>query len=464
MDALAYLVAVVPFLLAIVLGLALALFLLAAYYRFGFGLAVLCIVFWLDAAGLSQPVLRLGVHVYVPDVPMVLLGFVALLRWLWRDDLPRRHSAWVLLALVFFAGLGFGLMRHGATAGVQARPDFYAIAAATYAMSFPIGTRQVRQLVHSLTVLSVALLVLCVYRWIVTFGPVPDLLPPGGTYNVGGPERVVGSSSAIVIAQTLLLGLFFGASRLGAESARWLSPLLLAGTLVLQHRSVWLAAIVGVLLSLLLARAQRAPLWQQLVLTGAVVFAAAVPVVFNQGLSEQVLTSATRALTGQDTVQARFANWRATLEQWAGDGPRSIALGRLPGSDSVRSVVTASGGTLRIAHDPHNYYVSALTSYGMVGALALAWVVVWTIGGLWRRARAHDEDASMSAALLVLLGMQWVYFIAYTVDYLQFVLLGVALAWVAQRESIGTVMPDEGPGTAAGSKADAPRRRGVATA
>ena len=462
MDVLVYLVTALPFLMAIVLALAMSLFLLAAYYRFAFGFAVLCIVFWLDAASLSQPVLRLGIQLYVPDLPMVLLGFVALLRWLLRDDLPRRHAAWVLLALVFFAGLGIGLVRHGTAAGVQARPDYYAIAAATYAMSFPIGARQVRQVVQALTVLSVALLALCVFRWIVYYGPLPDLLPPGGTYNVDGPARVVGSNFALVIAQALLLGLFFGAVRLGAEAARWLSPLLLAGTLVLQHRSVWLAAIAGVLLSLLLARAQRVPLWQQLVLAGAVAFTAAAPVVFNQALSDQVQSSASRALAGQGTVQARFANWRATLEQWVGDGPRSIALGRLPGSDTVRSVVTASGGTLRIAYNPHNYYVSALTSYGVLGAATLAWVVLWVLGGLWRRARAHDEEAPVSAALLVLLGMQWVYYVAYTVDYLQFALLGVALAWVAQSERKRALAPDQGIRAAAG--ASAARRRGAAPA
>ena len=462
MDALVYLVTALPFLMAIVLALALSLFLLAAYYRFAFGFAVLCIVFWLDAASLSQPVLRLGAHLYVPDLPMVLLGFVALLRWLWRDDLPRRHAAWVLLALVFFAGLGTGLVRHGTTAGVQARPDFYAIAAATYTMSFPIGARQARQVAQALTALAVSLLALCIYRWIVYYGPLPDLLPPGGTYNIDGPARVVGSNSALVIAQALLLGLFFGAVRLGVAAARWLSPLLLACTLVLQHRSVWLAAIAGVLLSLLLARAQRAPLWQQLMLASAVAFTAAAPVVFNQALSDQVQSSATRALTGQGTVQARVANWRATLEQWTGEGPRSIALGRLPGSDAVRSVTTASGSTLRIAHDPHNYYVRALTSYGVLGATALAWTVVWVIGGLSRRARADGEDAPVSAALLVLLGMQWVYYIAYTVDYLQFALLGVALAWVAQGGRARAVTPDQDTHAAAG--ASAARRRGAAPA
>jgi len=68
----------------------------------------------------------------------------------------------------------------------------------------------------------------------------------------------------------------------------------------------------------------------------------------------------------------------------------------------------------------------------------------------------------VSAALLVLLGMQWIYYVAYTVDYLQFALLGVALAWVAQGERTRALAPDQGTRAAAG--ASAVRRRGAAPA
>lgn len=429
---------VLPFLVAAGLGLLLPLLLAVTYRSFTAGLVIACLTCLLDAAAMSQPLLRIGLTLYPGDLPMVLLGAAGLLRWLLRDDVPRRPLAWGVLALVFLAGLGLGLARHGTGAGVQARVDFYAIAMATYAMSFPIGTREVARLLRALCATALALLLLSAYRWTVYYGDIRELLPPGGTYNVDGAARVVASNFALLIAEAALVGMFFGTARLGGPAARLLAPLMFAGAVVLQHRSVWLAALAGGALSLLVARSQRAPLWQQLAVLLLVAGLALVPLVASRSISSQLESSASHALAGQGTVQARFENWRVTIEKWAGEGPRAIAFGRLPGSDTVRTVRSESGELTRIAFGVHNHYVGMLTGMGVVGLLAFLAVFAGTSRGLWRLAQRGDADAPASAVLLVLLACQAVYYVAYGVDFMQYLVLGTAVAWVgARRKAMG---------------------------
>ncbi len=431
MELLYYVFTTLPYLFAAGLGLALPMLVVALYNHFSVGLALICLTSFLDSANLSQPYARVGLVLYPADLQMVLVGAAGGLRWLFSKDLPRRHGAWVALALVFFTGLALGLAKNGTAAGVQARPDYYAIAAATYAMSFPIGRREIRRMVIGLTLVALALLLLSCYRWVVYFTPIRDLLPAGGAYNPDGATRVVGSNFALLLAEAAVVGVFFGATRLGAMGARLLSAALLAGVIALQHRSVWLAGIAGVLMSLVVARAQRVPLWQQLALGLAMLATASAPLLLSQTLSDQVQHSAARALAGQDTVNARFNNWQATIEQWAAEGPRALALGRLPGSDSVRYVESERGAAERVAYGAHNQYVTVLTSAGLIGFAAFTLVFGYVLRGLWRLCQARDDDSPPSALLLVLVVMQLVYYVAYAVDFMQYLVLGMALAWVA---------------------------------
>jgi O-antigen ligase len=436
MELLYYLFTALPYLFAVGLGLALPMLVVGLYNNFTVGLVLICLTSFLDAANLSQPYARIGLVLYPADVQMVLVGAAAGLRWLFANDVPRRHAAWTTLALVFFAGLALGLAKNGTGAGVQARPDYYAIAAATYAMSFPIGRREIGRMVIALTLVAFALLLLSCYRWLVYFLPIRDLLPPGGTYNVDGPTRVIGSNFTLLLVEAAVIGLFFGSDRLGALPARLLAPALLAAVIVLQHRSVWLAGIAGVLLCLVVARGKRVPMWQQLALGMAVLAVAAGPLVFSRTLSDQVQHSAARALAGQDTVNARFSNWKATIDQWAGEGPRALAMGRLPGSDTARYVESESGRSQRITFGAHNQYVTVLTSFGLLGLAAFLVVFGSVLLGLWKLCQRRDGDAPISALLLVLIGIQLVYYVAYAVDFMQYLVLGMAISWVALRQRV----------------------------
>lgn len=438
-----------PFFLAVLVVLGCFAAVIGACNDFRVGLWVLACTYVLDTMSLGAPLLYVGLLLYTTDLPMVLLAAAAAVRWIASPQVPRRHPAWLLFALGFLAALALGLMLHGTQAGVQARPEFNALAAASYALSFPIRREQLKSLLVALAWVAVVLALLSVYRWIVTFVPITSLLPPGDAYNIDTPVRVVNSNIALLLAQVGLLGVFFFGSGLAPLVARIAAPGLLMATLALQHRSVWLAALVGVCVSLLVARSSRTPWWQQILLIGVAAVAVSAPLVLSSSLLGQVQTSATRAVQGQDTVIARFENWRATVSDWVREGPVAIAVGSPPGGDTTRVYKADTGKTVAIGFGTHNNYVNMLTSRGLLGLTTWVWLVGLALLVLWRARRAGGEPAEAASMLFVLLCSQLAYYIAYDVDYVQAFILGTVLAWVFQhqREAASVGQP-AGAGTA----------------
>ena len=446
MELLAWLMLALPFVVAGAIGLALPLMAVLSYRRLAWGLGLMTAAMLADVLVLSAPVMRIGLTLFVADVPMVLLATMAALRWLLRDDLPRRDGAWLLLVAVFGLGLAIGLLRHGTAAGVAARGDFYALAAASYTMSFAIGQREMAALHRTITAAAGLLLLLTLYRWLVVYGPIKELLPPHGIYNNDGEIRVVWAQAALLMAEVAVLGLFHGRPGSGLALARWLAAPLMACVVVLQHRSVWLAAVAGVLVALLMVRRQRASRFQQLGLVIALAAASVLPLMVSERLATQLGGSVQAALAGQGTVHARLENWRASLQNWAGHGALALAIGDEPGADKARTVETEAGELRKISYSAHNHYVALLTGSGVLGLVAYAWVLLRVLRGLLRAppAKHKTEDTAKAdgpaearhapeagAVLMVLVGMQLVYYVSYGSDFLQFAFFGMALAWVA---------------------------------
>lgn len=424
-----------PFLVACLVGVALPLIAVLTYKQLAWGLALIGATMVADVLLLSTPILRIGISMFVVDLPMVLLGLVAISRWLACDDVPRRNSAWLLLVVLFGLGLAIGLVRHGTAAGVAARSDFYSLAAASYAMSFPIGRREMRQLSTMIAWTALALLAITLYRWMVVYLPIRELLPFGGLYNNDGEIRVVWASATLLMAEAALLGTFVGRTAGGTPAMRWLAAPLIVCVLILQHRSVWLAALAGVLTALLLAGRQRASRFRQLVLALALAGTSVLPLTVSDQLATQFNKAVGTALAGRGTVHARFENWRITLENWANHGALAIAIGDAPGKNNWRTVETEAGELRRIGFSAHNHYVSLLTGSGVLGLLVYLWVVTNTLRGLIVATPSGEGERAESGVLLLLLVMQLVYFVSYGSDFVQFALFGVAMAWVASHDS-----------------------------
>jgi len=427
-----------PYVAALALGVLIPALGVLSYSHFGAGLAAVAAMFAGEALWMAVGGFQLGIKIYYTDFALVFVGFIALLRCMTARDTPRWHWAWGLYTLAFLVSLVTGVVAFGSGAGVQARGYFYSVAAGSYALSFPIDERRVRLLLNTMVALSVLLLCICVYRWVVYYTPITELLPDEGVYNVDGAIRVVRSFEALVLGQVFVAGLFFAALSRGAMTARFLSPLVLASVLALQHRSVWLAVLVGVMTGLFVARSRSGSKVGQVLLLAGIVAITAVPMVFSERLSsltEQVTGSAGRAVEADGSVGERFDNWQGLIKLWANGGPRSILIGQSFGSDATRYVQDKiRGGEHKIAYFAHNHYVQTLFNLGLVGLSAFVTVAWYAMRGLYRRCASAEGDTT-AELLLTLLVMQLAYYVPYGTDYLQSVVLAVSIAYVAGHEN-----------------------------
>ena len=426
-----------PYVVAAALGILLPALGVVCYSRPGAGIAVIAAMYASESLWMQVGGLELGITVYYTDFVLLFIGVIALLRLLSANDTPRWHWGWGLYVLAFVISLGSGILSFGSGAGVQARSYFYSIAAGSYAMSFPVDAARIRRLIDVMVWLSVLLLGLCVYRWIVYYTPIPDLLPPEGNYNPDGAIRVVHSNDALVLGQVLVVGLLFAAMGQGPLVARFMAPLTLAGVLALQHRSVWLAVLVGVMSGLFVARSRSGSRLGQVLLLLAIVTVTALPMALSSklsGVSDEVASSAGHAVDGDGTVGERLDNWQGLIQLWATGGPRSIAIGQSFGSDATRYVRdTVRGGEHKIGYFAHNHYVQTLFNLGIVGLVAFLAAAGYAARGLYRRCASAQGDP-VAAMLLTLLLMQLAYYVPYGTDYLQSVILGLAIAYVAGHE------------------------------
>lgn len=437
MIVLSYISFVLPFILMFALGLLVPAILVLSYSRLGAGLMLILGIFMIDALTMGDGRMSLGINLFYADIALGLIALVAGLRLVFASDFPRKNGAWLLFCTLICVSLLTGLISYGSTAGVQARPYFYFMVAGLYAMSFAMTNERLRLVFNALTGTACLLIGLAVYRWVVYYTPIHSLLPPGGVYNVDGPIRVIYSNQALVIAQVLVAGFFFASASRGFTVARFLSPVLLGTALVLQHRSVWLAALVGVLVRLLLGRSKSGSPFGQLMIVAGIVAATAVPLAFTEklsGVTQQIGASTTSALEGEGTTGERLRSWNEMVKNWYGAGVRSIVIGQSFGTDNSRYVTDGRGATRKIDYMAHNLFVQTLFNTGLLGLLAFLAATSYLVRGLYRICR-DGHGGTEAEVLLVLIAMQLAYYVPYGTDYLQSFLFGIALAYVAGKNA-----------------------------
>lgn len=436
MIALYYLFMALPFVVMIGLGFLIPILIFLIYTRYGAGVVMIAATFAVDAMLMGDGGLSLGINLFIADLGLMPVAGVAICRLFIASDFPLRHRPWLIFCVLVVTSLLAGLVVNGSAAGVQARPYFYFIATGLYAMSFPMDNQRIRQTLNALVVVALVLVVLTGYRWIVYYTPIPDLLPWGGTYNIDGPIRVIKSNEALIIAEALIGGLFFAAESSSLRFAQMASPVFMGVTIALQHRSVWLATLVAVLVRFLIVRSKKASSVSQLILLLGIAAITVIPMVASDklaGVTEQVGISAQRALQGTDTTGERLNNWKAVIRQWYQGGPKSIAIGMGFGADNSRYVEnTGAFGVHKASYYAHNMYVQTLFNTGLVGLIALLTTFIFVMRGLYQLNSSEETDIG-AQFLLVLMMMQIAYYVPYGTDYLQSLLFGASLSYVAGR-------------------------------
>lgn len=419
---------------ALLAGLALPIAVVLTYSRFGVGVSIVVLAFIIDTITLGDVALDVGLKLYYPDIFLLILAVAAVIRFIVPNDRPAASASWFIFCMVFLFSTLTGLISYGSSAGVDARPYFYLAATGLYGMGFNIEKEKLDILFKGMYLTTIFLIGLAFYRWAVYFIPIPNLLPPGGTYNIDGAIRVIYSHHVLLIAQITILVIFYSYLSKVFSVSNLLSPLLVGMVLVLQHRSVWLAAIVGTFFHLILGRDKQQSKQRKgtLIYMLVVLLIAGGSTQFSdslQGISKQVKSGATTALAADGSVGERLQSWQELLKIWVNAGPRSVLMGQSFGADNTRYVTNEHGESIKIDYTAHNFYVQTLFNMGLIGLLAYLLVVAYALYGL-KAIRANSSHKNLADAMIVIIITQLVYYIPYGSDYFQGLIFGVIVAFV----------------------------------
>lgn len=246
--------------------------------------------------------------------------------------------------------------------------------------------------------------------------------------------RVVHSDKALILAQGAIIALPLYLER-NRGLVRYITPALLAFIVLLQHRTVWVVTITSILYLLYRERAVARRLLA--VVAGAsVVVAALAFTVFSRpeagALSDQLAYSA--QATG--TFEWRVEGWRMLLTDSGPKDLQELVLGRPYGTGWTRSFVP--GWPIDVS--PHNFYIESFLRVGIVGL-----AIILTLYGLALVATHRaSQNSTMLGTLLspvtlhVVVAVQLLYFITYTPDMPQAVLVGLSCSMLTQRQRTST--------------------------
>lgn len=391
------------------------------------GAVLVMALFCCDTLFVSVPPITLGVQIYLSDIAFGVLFVAVTLRCMTgRAKLAGARWIPVCLFLLFFVALTRGFALYGAKdAGNESRGWFYFLSGVLYFSSFNLSAQMRRWLTTAWLVVSVAIMGLAIFRWMATIAGLSIATQWEG---VGGSEiRVLNAGQAYFLAMAFFASVFLNLSNTGPRWQRKAFYVLGPVLLLLQHRTVWVLMILGLLwLALQDARFRKRAV-------GAILGMAVVGIVlivFLFGHQSAVAGAALRdSASNDDTFLWRVAGWYELLF----DNPARNALNDAIGQPFGTGYERVIGGA-RIVVPPHNWYVEAFLRLGVVGLFLL--VSMYSRG--LRRLKCLPAKSCMCAYpdvrfwRLVLL-LQLAFFFTYGALYEQSILTGVALAGMRLR-------------------------------
>lgn len=237
-------------------------------------------------------------------------------------------------------------------------------------------------------------------------------------------RRALPAAQALLVLQVLGLMLLIPSARL-SRLTRAVGVALCGGAvLVLQHRSVWLAALVGAVVVMARVRSPRRRLKMLALPAGGVVIVALFLAGPTSSLRDQLSSSVDGVTdTSGGTLGDRREGWEVLLE---GEFSRASVVDKLVGSPWGTSYDRVVSGRA-VSYSPHSQYITLAIRTGLAGLLA--WLlliltpVLRTLGASPRR--LIPEQYRLAITWIVV--TQLVYAGAYALPAEQGIMLGVAL-------------------------------------
>jgi len=419
--------------LAVAVGLALPVLLRLAYSSITVGLVIVLATFFMEVVYVAFPGYWVGIYLYPGDLVFTFLAVVALWRVLFAKDVPGRSPLWFAFGAVIALSFVLGLQQFGKAAGTDFRNYFYVWGSTLYFMSFKLDEARVTQIIKTWLVFTGLLIMLAGLRWIAEYLDMPIAASWRGTATAEGVAefRVLPSGAALFFVDSLMILTYILTTR-AAKRWVWMSvPLLIGIILVLQHRSVWIAAAASlVALYVAFPGKVRMKITQYAVAAVFLVGAPAVVLTAYGKLDRLMDSVSTSAVTATDfergTVGGRIYGWGQLLQQMQ---PADYIVGKPFGSGYER--YEFPNVRWKATWDPHNFYLQTLLRGGVIGLALLLAVYFVTMRRLLADKNVSGRLYLPPRLVFVLLVAQLAYMAAYHFPYQQSIWLGLAISVVA---------------------------------
>jgi hypothetical protein len=423
---------IAPFVLGVFVVI--AAFFATRHVLFGFGLALVSVFF--EAYLVISPAISVGINLFVNDLVPSFLFAIALIRINWVALRIRSTPTFLVLIALFcilMLSLAIGFTRYGQAAGNDFRGFFYVLAGVTYMASFPRDQLNLSRIENLWIFTAACLCVLAVIRWILDASGV--LIGPDWHQRVaGGGLRVLTSDYAFLISSAVLLLNARMARRGPSPFPMILSLAMLGCVVVLQHRSVWVASLVGiVVMHVLQGPAQRARL-KKIYIYYAILLVLFSPIIIYGGIGsilDSLQHSISEVSARKSTISGRAQGWMVLLEDWRGFSLMEKLFGQPFGAGYERYLADYG----RVVRDtPHNYYIQVFLRGGIVGILLFVGVIFLFIRE-GKRLFSATATRHLGAVALTLITMNGVYWVVYQARFQDWLLLGACIGWSALSEA-----------------------------
>ena len=423
-----------PFVVAVLLPLLLALFVAGLYSNPVVGAVSILLLFLLETVLIHLIALNLGITVFPQDLLFVPMALAALMR-LFRPGSVRRvpKPLWILAGVMTLSFI-VGLAQHGTTSGVEFRSDFYFMVGLFYFSSFEWTSQQVSRVLNWLLPVALLIMLIVWYRWLADAANLDWVDPVWRNIEAGDSLRVLDAQQTLFLGTALILVIYAMAT--GSSLAGWLFlvPTLALTVLVLQHRSVWVASFLPAMMAFVIVRKSQGKLIGRLAAIAAISAIVLLPLLATGKFSSatsSIADSAERATsTTSGTFVGRIEGWDALLKKWVASGPRTWAMGNSYGSGYERK----QQGGRDVTFAPHNYFVQLLLRTGLIGLLAFLALHWYLLKGAIRLGGAPHAALS-GYAMIGLLVSALLYYIPYSPPYIHGLITGMILGLLLQHDT-----------------------------
>lgn len=383
--------------------------------------------FCLEIFLVRAPSMQLGLQIYPNDVISLLLLMAAIVGFAYRP-LPINDGPfllWLAFGVTIIVSFVIGLNEFGRYAGTEVRPFFYMWVAGLYCCGNDFSEAEIKRIARWCVWVAYALIGIATYYFVgVELGVIDRQAvfqePESGVF------RPVGSHAALFIASVGLVQTMAWLRGSGTRFAGLHAALFIIFTVVIQHRSVWVAAAVGLLAVFILERRhlpRRFALLLGFTLSLTFVIAVAGAAGYLDDLALRLLESTLSMADSGGTFAARVDGWMRLLEGWFGASPTAWIFGFPFGKGYTRMY---NGVIIEFA--PHNFFLDLMLRVGIVGLiLFLVPTVMAVMHGLRAKTNSEFEYLYLRGLGVVLLSAM-VYFIAYPSFQIIGAATGVALA------------------------------------